>query len=185
MVLDVAPTATIVEELSRKVGHLASGAPTSAGQRQSALAIDVAGAALECAATLYSMARHAAGAAAAAAPALAAVQDLATRAATAGTRIIQPVSANAAGKAHGIAQAMASDESGAAPPSHPAAGGAAAAGTAPGGATATAARRAIGAPARRSRVVAALGVRHHVLTTEKHVAESPLSEHGGLVREMR
>src|SRR6266404_1303288 len=121
------------------------------------------------------MARHAAGAAAAAAPALAAVQELAAGAATAGTRIIQPVSANAAGKAHGIAQAMAPDEPGAAPRSQPAAGGAAAA----------AARRAIAPSPRCSRAVALLGVRHHVLRAEKHVAESSLSEHGRLVREVR
>jgi hypothetical protein len=115
MVFDVAPTAGIAAWLSGQVGQFACRAPTGAGQRQPALARHDAGTAIERAAAFRSVAGHAAGAAAAAAPALAAIQGHAAGPAAARTRIFQPVPANAARKAHGIAQAVASDDSGAAP----------------------------------------------------------------------
>jgi hypothetical protein len=115
MVFDVAPTARIAAWLSGQLGQFASGAPAGAGQGQPALAQHDARAAIECAGAFRSMASHAAGAAPATAPAVAAIQGHAAGPAAARTRILQPVPANVARKALGIAQAVASDDSGAAP----------------------------------------------------------------------
>ena len=82
--------------------------------------------AVECAATLQSVARHAAGAAPSVTAAMAAVQELAAGATAALAGIVQPLSANGARAASGIAQTVASDESRTAPPSDPAAAAAAA-----------------------------------------------------------
>jgi hypothetical protein len=127
MVFDVASTAAIAARLSGSMGQSASGSPAGAGPGQPALAHHDAGATVECPAALCSMARHAPGAAPAIAPALAAVQGHAAGTAAAGARILQPVPANAARKAHGVAPAVASNDSGAAPPRYPAGAAAAAA----------------------------------------------------------
>jgi hypothetical protein len=127
MVFDVASTARIAAWLSGQVGQFASGAPTGAGQGQPAVALHDAGAAIERAAAFRSVASHAAGAARGTAPALAAIQGHAAGPAAARTRIFQPVPANVARKAHGIAQTVASDDSGAAPQRHAESGAAGAA----------------------------------------------------------
>ena len=172
LVVDVAPAAAIAAWLSRQMGQFARRSPTGLGLGQSALAVDVPGAAGERAAALHSMARHASAAAATAAPALAAVQESASGTTAARTRILQPISADAPGAAHGIAQAVASNESRAAAQRY---------------AAATAAAQSAIVLFKRgdSRVVSAFGVRHYIFTAEKHIAKYALSEHLRLIGEMR
>ncbi len=110
----VTPTTAVAAKPSGGMEQPGPGSAAVARERQRALAIDDAAAAVRRATTFLPMACHAPGAAAVAAATLAAVQGTAPRAAAASTRVLQPVPANAAGKAQPIAPAMASNDAGAA-----------------------------------------------------------------------
>jgi hypothetical protein len=100
-----------VAEPSGRVEQPACGTAAGTRKRQPALAIDDAAATLERATAIFPVARHAARAAAGVASTLAAVQVAAAGTAAAGARILQSLPANAAGKTHAAAPAMASDDS--------------------------------------------------------------------------
>ena len=111
----VAATATTAAKPPGRVEQSVTRTAAGAGQGQPALAVDDAAGALERAAALYPMARHAAGTASTAASALPAIQEPAAGAAAAGARVFQSFPADAAGTAFGVAQAVAPDDPGAAP----------------------------------------------------------------------